>query len=242
MYEFSSKIRYSETDSEGRLTIQALLDYFQDASTFQSEELGRGIQYLREKNLVWVLSAWQIDVARFPMLCENVVVGTFPYQFKGFLGSRNFYMKDEEGVRIACANSLWTLVNTETMKPAMPTEEILSAYELEPKLEMEYLPRKIAIPSVEDGVIELESEKIVVRRQHLDTNQHVNNGQYIRMAMSFLPENRKILQLRAEYKKQAFLGDVMHPLVLQKDHTFVVSLRDETGAAYVNIQITTDEM
>lgn len=39
MYSFKSKIRYSETDSRGRLSLEALLDYFQDCSAFQSEAL-----------------------------------------------------------------------------------------------------------------------------------------------------------------------------------------------------------
>ena len=34
MYAFDSRIRYSETDSEGYLTLDALLNYFQDCSTF----------------------------------------------------------------------------------------------------------------------------------------------------------------------------------------------------------------
>ena len=41
MYYFTSKVRYSETDEMGKLTLQAILDYFQDVSTFQSEELDR---------------------------------------------------------------------------------------------------------------------------------------------------------------------------------------------------------
>ena len=48
MFEFTSKVRYSETDSEGKLSLPALLDYFQDSSTFQSEELGLGIEYTKD--------------------------------------------------------------------------------------------------------------------------------------------------------------------------------------------------
>ena len=69
MYSFDSKIRYSECDSEGRLTLAALLNYFQDCSTFQSEALDVGIEYLKEKHLVWVLSFWQIEVERYPRHC-----------------------------------------------------------------------------------------------------------------------------------------------------------------------------
>ena len=48
MYAFDSRIRYSETDSEGRLTLNALLNYFQDCSTFHSEDVGLGIGYMKE--------------------------------------------------------------------------------------------------------------------------------------------------------------------------------------------------
>ena len=51
MYAFDSRIRYSETDSEGRLTLNALLNYFQDCSTFHSEDVGLGIGYMNRSGL-----------------------------------------------------------------------------------------------------------------------------------------------------------------------------------------------
>ena len=45
MYTFESRIRYSETDSEGKLTMASLINYFQDCSTFQSEDHGLGLDY-----------------------------------------------------------------------------------------------------------------------------------------------------------------------------------------------------
>ena len=49
MYTFDSRIRYSEIDRSGRLSIPAVVDYFQDCSAFQSEELGVGVEYLANK-------------------------------------------------------------------------------------------------------------------------------------------------------------------------------------------------
>ena len=40
MYTFDSRIRYSEVGEDKRLTLISLVDYFQDCSTFQSEDLG----------------------------------------------------------------------------------------------------------------------------------------------------------------------------------------------------------
>jgi len=240
MYEFRSKIRYSETDSQGKLSLDSLLNYFQDASTFHSETLGVGLDYMNELNYAWVLTSWQIVVKRYPKLCEDVVIGTFPYDFKGCMGGRNFYMKDSDGEYVAYANSLWSLFDVKNEKLVFPTERMLQSYELSPKLEMEYAPRKIRVPEEgeEDTCTEWK-EEIVVKQHHLDTNHHVNNGQYIRMALNLLPENAEILQMRAEYKKQAFLNDVLRPWVAKNKEIYTVSLRDAEDKPYVNIEFTT---
>ena len=62
MYTFDARIRYSEGDCENRLTMNSLLNYFQDCSTFQAEDLGLGVRYMLDRGLVWALSSWQIDV------------------------------------------------------------------------------------------------------------------------------------------------------------------------------------
>ena len=235
MFEFVSKVRYSETDSEGKLSLPALLDYFQDSSTFQSEELELGIEYTKELNLAWVMSYWQIEVERYPKLCEDITIGTFPYEFKSCMGGRNFYLKDGSGNRIAAANSIWALMNIKEGRPSIPTDKMLETYVLEEKLDMEYAPRKIRIPD-EEGVY---GEDIVVGVHHLDTNHHVNNGQYIRMAMNYIPEGTEVARLRAEYKQQAFLKDVIRPYIIEKDGTYWVCLRDTEGKSYVNVEFVT---
>lgn len=223
MYSYKSRIRYSELDETGHLRLESLLDYFQDCSTFHSEDIGLGVEYLKERHLVWVMSSWQIVVERFPKLCETVTVGTAPYEFKGFVGFRNFLMTDEEGKRLACANTIWSLLDTETGKPARPSEEMLKGYVLEPKLDMDYAPRRIQVPE------EMEKRDAVqIRIHHLDTNHHVNNGQFVRIAMDALAENCQIRQLRAEYKKQVMLGDVIIPYTRRmEDGKYVIVLKDE---------------
>ena len=107
MYEFDSRVRYSEVDHHGTMTVPALINYFQDCSTFQSEQLGYGMDVLKKEKKAWVLAYWQVIVKRYPKLCERITVGTFASGFKGMFGNRNFYMKDESGEQIACANSIW---------------------------------------------------------------------------------------------------------------------------------------
>lgn len=229
MYTFDSRIRYSELDSRGTLSLGALLNYFQDCSTFHSEDIGVGLAYLFERNMVWVMSAWQIVVERYPALGEKVVIGTAPYEFKGFMGLRNFVMKTKAGETLACANTVWTLMDMERMRPARATQDMLKAYALEEKLPMDYAPRKISLPETQGRPF----APVEVLRRHLDTNRHVNNGQYIAIAMEYLPDGYAIRQMRAEYKKQAHLGDRLIPVVYEDGtHTVSVVLNSEDGMPY----------
>ena len=234
MYTFDSRVRYSEVGVDGNLTMEALIDYFQDCSTFHSEDVGLGVDYLDEIHMVWMLSSWQICVNRYPHLCENIVIGTAPYEFKGFVGYRNFEMKTKEGEVLAYANSIWSLMDTRKMMPAKPNERILNGYALEPKYPMEYAPRKIAVPDGGKAV-----EPFTVKQHHLDTNNHVNNGQHVRMAMDYIPKNFCIKQLRVEYKSQAKLGDVICPIIAGSEDgsMYTVSLNKEDGKPYSIVEM-----
>ena len=149
MYQYESKVRFSETDAKRKLTLEAIVDYFQDCSTFQTEELGVGFSYLLPKNLTWILLYWQIVVDEYPSLGEKITISTIPYEFKGFMGKRNFFMENEEGKVIVKADSLWSLLDMQKMVPVKVPEEAVSRYPQEDKIEMEYLPRKITINGTE---------------------------------------------------------------------------------------------
>ena len=233
MYSFTGRVRYSETDSDERLTLAALTDYFQDCSTFQSEELGLGVKYLQRVHQAWVVSAWQIVVGELPMLCDEIRVCTCPYAFKGFLGYRNFWMERPDGQRLAWANAVWTLLDMETMLPVRASEEMHEKYVLEPKLDMEYAPRKILIP--ENGVAQ---DSFIVQRQHLDSNHHVNNAQYVKMAVQYLPEDYQTGQLRVEYKSQAHLNDVICPMTAVNGNVRTVWLNSPEGMTYAVLEFT----
>ena len=97
------------------------MDYFQDVSTFQSEDLGLGVEYLKGIGMAWVMSAWQIVIHDYPKLGDRIRAGTFPYEFRGFMGMRNFFLDGEDGRRMVEANSVWTLMNLEKGIPARPT-------------------------------------------------------------------------------------------------------------------------
>ena len=235
MYTFSGRVRFSETDPNGDLKMESLIDYFQDCSTFQSEDLGVGVEYLKKDHLAWLVNYWQLDILELPHLGDSIVAGTSPYEIRGFLGLRNFMLETGDGKRLVNANSVWSLIDMDRGLPVRASEKIVRAYELFPKFDMEYLPRKIRVPK-EGGE---EKEPIRITEEFLDSNHHVNNGQYVRLAMAYGTENAQIERLRVEYKKQAYLGDVIHPRVYQtEENVILIALNSAAGETYAAVEIT----
>jgi acyl-ACP thioesterase len=230
MYEVKGKVRYSETDSEGKLTIPALLNYFQDSSTFQSESLGVGVKTMMENNLAWVLSSWQICINQMPNLAEDIKTQTWPTDFKGFFGTRNFCMKTEEDKMLAYANSIWVLIDIRTGKPTRVPDFVANSYQNEPPIPMECSERKIKAPAEY-----VEKDPIPVLKFFIDTNKHVNNEKYVMIAQEFLPEEFDVGEIRVEYRKAAVLNDTWYPRVTEEAGRITVNLTDEDGKTYAII-------
>ena len=235
MYNFKSRIRYSEINAQGFLSMEALMNYFQDCSTFQSEDAEIGLDYLGQRDAAWVVNSWQVDVTRYPKLGENVIIGTIPYEIKGFIGCRNFYMD----------SSVWALINIKSGGPIRVTPKMIEGYPLGEKLPMEYLSRKISFPKE----VETRSlQEIVIQPYHLDTNMHVNNNRYISMSDECIRALREddyryvTKRLRAEYRMQAHLNDVIYPVCYtrreQNDVIYTVSLNDKDGKPYCIVEVT----
>lgn len=231
MYKLNGKVRYSEAGSNERLTCAALLNYFQDSSTLHSEELGESGKALLANNMAWILSFWQICIEDMPSLSDEIVVSTWPYKTQGLFGLRNFCMENSKGERLAYANSIWVLIDTETGRPIRIPAEVSAHYPDEPMLEMDYCERKIAIPAEYE-----EKEPVRVHKFFIDTNNHMNNGKYVMVAEEYLPEDYKLREIRVEYKKAAVLGDVLYPRVTIGQQEVTVVLADEQGNPYAVVQ------
>ena len=112
-YTIDGRIRFSEVDHTRRITLPGIVNYFQDCSTFQSEDLGLGIEHCSEKKRAWILSSWQVVVERYPKIGEKIQTSTWATDFNGLFGERNFCMTDSEGKDVAYANSLWVYMDME---------------------------------------------------------------------------------------------------------------------------------
>lgn len=236
MYSYGSRVRYSEVDVNRELTVTGIINYLQDCSTFQSEDLHLGLEYLEEHHRAWWLSSWQIVIERKPFFGEEILISTWPYDFKGIYGYRNFTIQDKQGNYLVKANSIWFFFDTAAKRPVKVQEHDIRGYGTgdERKLDMEYAPRRIVLPDIYE-----EMEPITVVRHHIDTNHHVNNAMYVEIAREALPEDTKIRELRVEYKKAAVLGDLMIPRISRQGGECTVALCGNDGTPYAVIWLHT---
>ncbi len=254
MYEFKDRVRYSETDEKGRLRLAALVNYLQDCSTFHSTDAGLTVERLTEEKRAWLLAYWDIYVDRVPALCEQIVVGTSPYEVKGVLARRNFWIREPAGKYLVRADSIWFCYDTERQRPLKITEEMISPFgERRNVLALPDSGRKIEVPAALTV-----GESVLVSPHHIDSNHHVNNAQYIAIAADVLakaalaegnafagarnkdrnePQDSAIHRIRAEYRKAAVLGNIMLPHIGRTEGGYCVSLQNEEGEVYCNVEI-----
>lgn len=231
MYSFKSRIRFSEVNQSGHLDMSSIIDYFQDCSLFHSEEAGLGLSYFQIHKKAWILSSWQIKVFRYPEIFENIVISTYPYNIKGFMGYRNFTMTDEDGEICAAADSSWIYMNMENKKPIRVTPEESEPYGLDKKLDMDFNKGRIQIPEQMDKL-----EPFPVLPSYIDSNKHVNNGQYVKFAMNYLTESFHPTEIRVEYRNAAKIGNIIYPMAHTNDAVCTISLTDENEKPYAVIE------
>jgi acyl-ACP thioesterase len=242
VYSFQSRVRYSETDESGALTVSGLLNYLQDCCLFQSEELGRGVTYSRTSGRAWLLAAWRVEIGRLPRFTERVEVSTWATAFQGLCASRNFTVDAcDTGERLAQAHSIWFMFDSSKGRPVRAPEEEVSVYradlEQDEPLPMEPARRRLPVPS--DGE---PAEPVLVTRAHIDTNHHVNNAQYVAMAHAALPAGAtpQVRVLEAQYSTAARLGDTVYPRVHwpgDADPAWTVTLEDAEGHPYAVVRL-----
>ncbi len=202
MYRYEKKILFSDIDMSSRMSVSGIMNALQDCVNINSESIGRGIAYMQEKKRAWFAISWNIDIKRYPVMFEDVVVKTWPYDFSSSMGFRNVIITDSKGNDIVCADSIWTLMDMALGRPTKILEEDSRGYDPEPRYPMEKAARKIKLPDVMHDV-----ERVCVHHADIDFNGHMSNARYIQMAAEYVQQGLSIRKIRVEYKNQSQYGE-----------------------------------
>ena len=145
---------------------------------------------------------------------------TSVYGMKPMFGFRNTFIYDAQGNTCYKTWSMGAFVDKAVGKLKRVDDATIQSMKLEPQLEMNYKDRRIILPKTEGKVL----EPIKVLRADIDYNKHMNNANYVRMAMELLPEDFVVTGLRVEYRVAAKLGDTLVPTIYRHDKVIIISL------------------
>ncbi len=232
-FSFDGYVRYSECDEDGKLSLASMMNYLQDVVLFHSEAIGMGPGYLIERHRAWYLIGWQIVIERMPVMFKKISLKTSPNKTSGCFCNRNIMIEGADGEYAVKANSVWVYLDLEHNTFARPDKEQMDRYGTMDPIDMDYAPRKIDLP---DGLEN--AGEIRVGTSLLDMNKHVNNVKYVELAREVLEKERvDVRELRVEYKKQAHLGDVMHPKRGESGDWRYVTFENDAGECYATIAL-----
>ena len=220
MYSLKYKVTTSTCDSEGRLKLYSALQMMQDCSEMWIDSEPGVKQYFAEQNMAQLLATRQVEIIRVPEYKEELTVTSTVYDMKPMFGFRNTFIYDAQGNPCYKTWSMGAFVDKVAGKLKRVDQATIDSMNLEPQKEMSYRDRRIILPKQGGDML----EPVKVLRADIDYNKHMNNANYVRMAMELLPESMAVRGMRVEYRVAAKLGDILTPTMYQIDDGFIVSL------------------
>ncbi len=192
-------------DKSERLTMAAILQYFENAGSRHSDAAAdSAIKVSETLGVAWVLTDWKVCVQEFPRYGQKIKVETWSEGLTSPFGtSRNFYLYADEKLCVE-GTSKWVRLDLKTGRPMKVEADLLDRYGPEPgkkvfggeKLE------KISLPEAFEA-----EKKIQLRRSDFDFNDHVHNLNYYDFALELLPSGTDPKNLRVSYKTALKQGD-----------------------------------
>ena len=222
MYSLKYKVTTSTCDSEGKLKLYSALQMMQDCSEMWIDSEPEVKDYFLQQNMAQLLATRQVEIIRVPDYKEELTVTTSVYGMKPMFGFRNTFIYDAQGNPCYKTWSMGAFVDKTAGKLKRVDDATIQSMTLEPQLEMNYKDRRIIQPKGQSS--ESHPSLIKVLRADIDYNKHLNNANYVRMAMELLPEDFVVNGLRVEYRVAAKLGDCLTPTIYKIADGIIVSL------------------
>lgn len=220
MYTLNYKVTTSCCDSEGKLKLYSALQMMQDCSEMWIDSEPTARKFFTDNNMTQLLATRQVEVLRVPRYKEDLTVTTSIYEVMPMYGFRNTFIRDVQGQPCYRTWSMGAFVDLGTGKLARIADDAIASLTLDPKQEMNYCGRRIILPKQEGNLM----ESVMVMSADIDYNRHMNNANYVRIAMELLPEGFEVRDMRVEYRIAAKLGDMLTPTLYPIDGGYIVAL------------------
>ncbi len=227
MYEFDYTIEYVDIDKNNKLSNYGFFKILQEAGCKHADKAGFGLTDTSRTRLAWIVLDWKLEVFSRPAWNSNIHIKTWISNVDSACCFRDFEIYDSSQNIVAKATSRWCLLNIDKKHIAKITEEIKNSFA---PLQSPLFTDKIE--KLQDAEIYKSVCPYTILRRDIDTNNHVNNLNYIILAEQALPDdiynNYSFSKVEVMYKKQCILGDkVLLCYNQESSNKYTVAIRSE---------------
>jgi acyl-CoA thioesterase FadM len=165
------------------------MKHFQQIARENLDEFGMSYSFLRDHNIVFVLTKYKFKFHGQLNCDETYVFKTAPCQVQGVSFIRDFLIEDKNGKIVAEASSTWIIIdyiNRSILRPNKLPKEIPHCDKL-----VDFIPERIRTNVLEGDLLEskMTDYKFKVSYTSLDQNNHLNNCNYADILIDGLFEN-----------------------------------------------------
>lgn len=222
MYCIENIVTTSTCDKDGKLKLFSAFQMMQDCSEMWIESEPTVKEFFEKSGMTQLLASRQVEIVRVPKFKEKLKTVTSVFEVKPMFGFRNTFIYDANGNICYKTWSMGAFVDRSTGKLQRIPAEVLSSINIEAKKDMSYADRRIVLPKDIDLK---EQAPVVVTTNDIDYNGHMNNANYIRIAVEYLPEGFQYKNVRVEFKRPAKYGEAITPKTyMSTDNVFYVEL------------------
>lgn len=172
-YQMKMKIPFDMADMNGHIKLPDVILLSLQVSGMQSIELGVSDKAILENyNLVWIITDYDIEVARLPRFAEEITIETEALSYNRLFCYRRFTIYDEAGQGLIHMMATFVLMDRDSRKVHAVESEIVAPYQSD-------FDKKLIRGPKYESLNEPVSKDYHVRFYDLDMNGHVNNSKYL---------------------------------------------------------------
>ena len=217
-------VKSYEADCHGSLRLLTLFNLLQDAAAENADLLNLGFEKCGELGLTWFGSDYYLEIERLPRMGERFIIETWPAETKLYGAIRDFLIYDANNNIIARISSQWVLIDLTRRRPALLSKYFPDYQGLSERA----LP--ISFMKIKEAETFNREDKLKVRFDDIDINNHVNNSIYPLWASECVDPDFRLkhtpCEIEINFKKPAVYGEDIVVLTNQNHNETFHSIRE----------------
>ena len=233
-----TSVTVSQGDSSGFMSVPGVFTLFMDMASEHAGYIGMGMDTIMEKGLIWLVSKTKLIIHRKPAMFSKIIATTWPGE--GIkIRSNRYYKMEQNGKLIMEAKNEWAIYHPATAKLKKMDEIYPEGLEILPDIvcDVPYLKLK---DNFDDSI---ETSTYTVLSTDLDTSNHMNNVNYIRVVFGMFSSTQlaemDIAEVDISYKNQCYEGELLTLKKKNVENGFEIGVfkADDTVGALVKITL-----